>query len=147
MGRIVKEIVEKRREAREKREILEFLGVILELDRKLGVVREDVKSGRVVEAAEGLRELKGALGVKGGGDAETAVAEGEPAVYAILRKQWADCFEEVNWTFALICVVRVIEFCLIAASSSCLQKLFCLENYMVFVLYIYFYLVVMTIST
>ncbi|KAL1555485.1 centromere/kinetochore protein zw10 isoform X1 [Salvia divinorum] len=92
VGRIVKEIVEKRREAREKREILECLGVILELDGKLGVVREDVKSGRVVEAAEGLRELKAALGMKGGGDSHTA-AEGEPAVYAILRKQWVDCFE------------------------------------------------------
>ncbi|XP_041990661.1 centromere/kinetochore protein zw10 homolog [Salvia splendens] len=95
VGRIVKEIVEKRREAREKREILEFLGVVLELDGKLVVVREDVKRGRVVEAAEGLRELKEALGVKGGGDAQTA-AEGEPAVYAILRKQWADCFEEIQ---------------------------------------------------
>ena len=96
--------MEKRREAREKREILEFLGVVLELDRKLAVVMEDVRRGRVVEAAEGLRELKEALGVKGGGDAKTA-AEGEPAVYAILRKQWADCFEEVNWNFALICVI------------------------------------------
>ncbi|XP_047943283.1 centromere/kinetochore protein zw10 homolog [Salvia hispanica] len=95
VGRIVREIVEKRREAREKREILEFLGVVLELDRKLAVVREDVRRGRVVEAAEGLRELKEALGVKGGGDAKTA-AEGEPAVYAILRKQWADCFEEIQ---------------------------------------------------
>ncbi|KAL1560850.1 centromere/kinetochore protein zw10 [Salvia divinorum] len=95
VGRIVKEIVEKRREAREKREILEFLGVILELDGKLGVVREDVKRGRVVEAAEGLRELKEALGVKGGGDAQTA-AEGEPVVYAIIRKHWADCFEEIQ---------------------------------------------------
>ncbi|KAH6788704.1 centromere/kinetochore protein [Perilla frutescens var. frutescens] len=94
VGRIVKEIAGKRREAREKREILDFLRVILELDRKVVVVREDVKSGRVVEAAEGLRELKEALGVKGGGDAETA--EGEPVVYAILRKQWTDCFEEIQ---------------------------------------------------
>ncbi|KAH6837347.1 centromere/kinetochore protein [Perilla frutescens var. hirtella] len=94
VGRIVKEIAGKRREAREKREILDFLRVILELDRKLVVVREDVKSGRVVDAAEGLRELKEALGVKGGGDAETA--EGEPVVYAILRKQWTDCFEEIQ---------------------------------------------------
>ncbi|KAH6780919.1 centromere/kinetochore protein [Perilla frutescens var. hirtella] len=94
VGRIAKEIAGKRREAREKREILDFLRVILELDRKLVVVREDVKSGRVVDAAEGLRELKEALGVKGGGDAETA--EGEPVVYAILRKQWTDCFEEIQ---------------------------------------------------
>ncbi|KAI3457630.1 hypothetical protein Pfo_014293 [Paulownia fortunei] len=95
VGRIVREIVEKRREAREKREILEFVGVVLELHRKLGVVRDDVKNGRVVEAAEGLRELKEALGVKGNGDTEAAV-EGEPEVYWILKKQWTDCFEEIQ---------------------------------------------------
>lgn len=108
MARIVREIVEKRREAREKREILGFLGVILELDGKLVVVREDLKSGRVVEAAEGLRELKEALGVKGGGDAETA-AEGEPAVYAILRKQWADCFEEIQ-ELLMRCMENAVRF-------------------------------------
>ncbi|KAK6157066.1 hypothetical protein DH2020_011314 [Rehmannia glutinosa] len=95
VGRIVREVVEKRREAREKREILEFLEVLLELDRKLGVVRDDMKSGRVVEAAEGLRELKEALGVKGNGDAEASV-EGEPEVYGILKKQWTDRFEEIQ---------------------------------------------------
>ncbi|KAG6404793.1 hypothetical protein SASPL_132369 [Salvia splendens] len=68
--RIVKEIVEKRRKRGEKGRL-------------------------VVEAAEGLRELKAALGMKGGGDSHTA-AEGEPAVYAILRKQWVDCFEEIQ---------------------------------------------------
>ncbi|XP_051152143.1 centromere/kinetochore protein zw10 homolog [Andrographis paniculata] len=95
VGRIVREIVEKRRDAREKREILEFVEVALELDRKLGIVRDDVKNGRVVEAAEGLRELKIGLGVKGNGDADAA-AEGEPAVYGILKKQWADCYEEIQ---------------------------------------------------
>ncbi|KAK6134974.1 hypothetical protein DH2020_031258 [Rehmannia glutinosa] len=95
VGRIVREVVEKRREAREKREILEFLEVLLELDRKLGVVRDDMKSGRVVEAAEGLRELKEALGVKGNGDAEASV-EGEPEVYGILKKQWTDRFGEIQ---------------------------------------------------
>lgn len=108
VARIVREIVEKRREAREKREILGFLGVILELDGKLVVVREDLKSGRLVEAAEGLRELKEALGVKGGGDAETA-AEGEPAVYAILRKQWADCFEEIQ-ELLMRCMENAVRF-------------------------------------
>lgn len=108
MAKIVREIVEKRREAREKREILGFLGVILELDGKLVVVREDLKSGRVVEAAEGLRELKEALGVKGGGDADTA-AEGEPAVYAILRKQWADCFEEIQ-ELLMRCMENAVRF-------------------------------------
>ncbi|GFP90896.1 centromere/kinetochore protein zw10 homolog [Phtheirospermum japonicum] len=95
VGRIVLEIVEKRREARETNEILEFVGVVLELDRKFGVVRNDMESGRVVEAADGLRELKEALGVKGNGDDEAAV-EGEPEVYGILKRQWTDCFEEIQ---------------------------------------------------
>ncbi|KAL8474248.1 hypothetical protein ACS0TY_030899 [Phlomoides rotata] len=95
VGRIVREIVEKRRESREKMEILEFLGVVLELDRKFRVVKEELKNGRVVEAAEGLRELKVAIGVKGNGEYETAV-EGEPLLYGILRKQWTDCFEEIQ---------------------------------------------------
>ncbi|KAL0354259.1 UNVERIFIED_CONTAM: Centromere/kinetochore protein zw10 [Sesamum angustifolium] len=93
VGRIFREIVEKTRESREKREILEFVEVVLELDRKLGVVSNNVKNGKVAEAAEGLKELKIALGVKGNGDAEAA--EGEPVVYGILKKHWSDCFEEV----------------------------------------------------
>ncbi|KAL6554380.1 hypothetical protein OROMI_020053 [Orobanche minor] len=95
VGRIVREIVEKRREAREKKEILDFVGVVLELNRKFGVVRDDIKSGRVVEAAEGLRELKIAIGVKGNGDAE-AVVEGEPEVYGILKREWTDCFDKIQ---------------------------------------------------
>ncbi|CAA0815882.1 Centromere/kinetochore protein zw10 homolog [Striga hermonthica] len=95
VGRIVRKIVEKRLEAREKREVLQFVGVVLELDRKFGVVRDDVKSGRVVEAADGLRELKIAIGVGGGSDAEVA-AEGEPEVYGILKRQWTECFEEIQ---------------------------------------------------
>lgn len=94
VGRIVREIVEKRRESREKMEILGFLGVVLELDSKFRVVKEELKNGRVVEAAELLRELKVAIGVKSNGENETAV-EGEPLLYGILRKQWTDCFEEV----------------------------------------------------
>ncbi|XP_011100469.1 centromere/kinetochore protein zw10 homolog isoform X2 [Sesamum indicum] len=100
VGRIFREIVEKRRESREKREILEFVEVVLELDRKLGGVSNNVKNGKVVEAAEGLKELKIALGVKGNGDAEAA--EGEPMVYGILKKHWTDCFEEIQellWRF------------------------------------------------
>lgn len=102
MGRIVREIVEKRRQSREKMEILEVLGVVLELDSKFRVVKEELKNGKVVEAAEGLRELKIAIGVKGNGENETAV-EGEPLLYGILRKQWTDCFEEVMLIFSFIC--------------------------------------------
>ncbi|KAL6570522.1 hypothetical protein OROGR_000072 [Orobanche gracilis] len=96
VGKIVREIVEKRREAREKKEILDFVGVVLELNRKFSVVRDDIKSGRVVEAAEGLNELKIALRVKGNGDAE-AVVEGEPEMYVILKREWTDCFEKLQF--------------------------------------------------
>lgn len=94
MSGIVKEVVDKRRELGEKKEVLEFLGVVLQLYGKLGVIGEDVKRGRVVEAAEGLRELKEAIGVSASGDSGVPV-EGEPVVCGILRKQWNDCFEEV----------------------------------------------------
>ncbi|KAL0307150.1 UNVERIFIED_CONTAM: Centromere/kinetochore protein zw10, partial [Sesamum radiatum] len=100
VGRIFREIVEKTRDSREKQEILEFVEVVLELDRKLGGFSNNVKNGKVAEAAEGLKELKIALGVKGNGDAEAA--EGEPVVYGILKKHWSDCFEEIQellWRF------------------------------------------------
>ncbi|EYU19267.1 hypothetical protein ABFS82_01G101000 [Erythranthe guttata] len=106
--RIIREIVDKRREAREKKEILDFVGVVLELDRKFGVVRDDMKNGRVVEAAEGLRELKEAVGLKGNSDAESAV-EGDPAVYGILKKQWTDCFDEIQ-DFLLRCMESAVQF-------------------------------------
>ncbi|KAK4492826.1 hypothetical protein RD792_000151 [Penstemon davidsonii] len=96
VGGIIKEVVEKRRELGEKREILEFVGVVLELDRKLGVVREDSRSGRVVEAAEGLMDLKNALGVKGSDGDDDVAVEDEPVVYGILKKQWSDSFEEIQ---------------------------------------------------
>ncbi|XP_073151139.1 centromere/kinetochore protein zw10 homolog [Henckelia pumila] len=89
--KIIGEIVEKRRELLEKREILELVGIVLDLDRKFGVFRKNVESGRVVEAAEGLRELKLLLGVS-----RNDVVEGEPFVYGILRKHWTDCFEEIQ---------------------------------------------------
>ncbi|KAG6419593.1 hypothetical protein SASPL_121815 [Salvia splendens] len=68
----------------------------LAMDVLINSINEIVEKRREArEKREILEELKEALGVKGGGDAQTA-AEGEPAVYAILRKQWADCFEEIQ---------------------------------------------------
>lgn len=91
VGKIIGEIVEKRRELVEKRESLELVGVVLELDQKLGGVRNNFESGRVVEAAEGLRDLKLLLGVS-----RNDVVEGDPLVYGILRNHWNDCFEEIQ---------------------------------------------------
>lgn len=84
----------KRREVKDKREELELVKVVLELSEELGRAREDVKEGRVVEAAEKVRSLKAALRIRGGGDGRE-VQEGEPVVYGLLRKEWRECFEEV----------------------------------------------------
>jgi len=67
----------------------------LELSEELGRVKEDVKEGRVVEAAEKVRSLKAALRISGGGDGREA-EEGEPVVYGLLREEWRECFEEIQ---------------------------------------------------
>ncbi|KAH7861541.1 hypothetical protein Vadar_027520 [Vaccinium darrowii] len=89
----VAEIGRKRKEVKEKREELELVRVVLELSEELGRVKEDVKEGRVVEAAEKVRSLKAALRIRDGGDAEE---EGEPVVYDLLSKEWRDCFDEIQ---------------------------------------------------
>ena len=63
----------------------------MELSEELRRVREDVGSGRVVEAAEAVRRLKAALRV----DDDVGAAAGEPVMYGVLRKEWSECFEEV----------------------------------------------------
>ncbi|KAF7140520.1 hypothetical protein RHSIM_Rhsim06G0169400 [Rhododendron simsii] len=74
------EIGRKRKEAREKREVLELVRVVLELSEELRGAREDVRAGRVVEAAEKVRGLKVALRVRGDAEEEE---EGEPVVQLI----------------------------------------------------------------
>ncbi|KAK3038916.1 hypothetical protein RJ639_027544 [Escallonia herrerae] len=90
---VIEEIGRKRREAREIKELLELVRVISELSEKLKFVREEVREGRVVEAASALRGLKEVLRIQ---DNVAAAEEGEPAVYALLRKEWTDCFEEIQ---------------------------------------------------
>ncbi|EPS58522.1 hypothetical protein M569_16291, partial [Genlisea aurea] len=96
VSRIVRQIVQRKREAKEKAEISEFVEAILESDAKLSEMRNDLKNGRVVESAQGLMELKGALGITGGhGDYEAAEGD-ELAVHGILKRQWNECFEEIQ---------------------------------------------------
>ncbi|PSS16115.1 Centromere/kinetochore protein like [Actinidia chinensis var. chinensis] len=86
---VVEEIGRTRREAREKRELLDLVRAIVELSEELRSVREDVGAGRVVEAAQAVRRLKVSLRVEDG-------AAGEPVVYGVLRKEWSECFEEIQ---------------------------------------------------
>ncbi|XP_058220146.1 centromere/kinetochore protein zw10 homolog isoform X2 [Rhododendron vialii] len=99
------EIGRKRKEAREKREVLELVRVVLELSEELRAAREDVRAGRVVEAAEKVRGLKVALRVRGDAEEE----EGEPVVYGLLRKEWRECFEEIQDLLARF-MERAVQF-------------------------------------
>lgn len=91
---MVDQVSEKRREVREKRKVLELVSVVVEVTEKLRFVREEMRGGRVVEAAEAVRELEKALGIRDG-DGEAEGEEGEPVVYGLLRSEWMDCFQEV----------------------------------------------------
>nr|XP_011467760.1 PREDICTED: centromere/kinetochore protein zw10 homolog isoform X2 [Fragaria vesca subsp. vesca] len=92
IGQIMKQMSSATKEAREKRELLELVGAILEISEKLKAAREAVRSGRLRFAAEQVRELKKALRVCG----DDIVDEGEPVVYGLLRKEWSDCFDEIQ---------------------------------------------------
>ncbi|KAJ6390243.1 hypothetical protein OIU77_024461 [Salix suchowensis] len=86
---IIEELSGKMKEARAKREILELVRIIVGISERLGGVKEGVKNGRLRLAADDIRELKKVLRI---GDEE----EREPVVYGLLRKEWLDCFEEIQ---------------------------------------------------
>uniref|UniRef100_A0A2P2LAA8 Centromere/kinetochore protein zw10 N-terminal domain-containing protein n=1 Tax=Rhizophora mucronata TaxID=61149 RepID=A0A2P2LAA8_RHIMU len=88
---ITTEIAGKMREAKEKKELLELVRVIVGISERMRGVREGVKNGRLRFAAEELTELKKSLRI---GDEERTR---EPLLYGLLRNEWLDCFEERNW--------------------------------------------------
>lgn len=90
------EIGRKMREAKEKKEMLGLVRVILELSEKLKLVKVELRKGRVVEAAEVVKDLKVALRIRENGGKEEEEEEREPVVYGLLRKEWTECFEEVR---------------------------------------------------
>lgn len=85
----VSEIEKTMKELKAKRELLDLVKVIVELSERLKSVQEDLKNGRLISAAEAVRDLKKAVG--------TVAEEREPVVYGLLRKEWAECFEEVRY--------------------------------------------------
>ncbi|KAK6286913.1 hypothetical protein POUND7_013092 [Theobroma cacao] len=86
---LVDEIGRKTKEAREKRELLGLLRVIVGICERLEGARSALRNGRLSFVAEEVKELNKALRI---GDEE----EGEPIVYGLLRKQWADLFDEMQ---------------------------------------------------
>lgn len=90
---VVKDMNGKSREVRVKRELLELVRAIVEISEKLNAAREGLRNGRLMFSAEELRELKKALRVS---DDYDQVDHREPVVYGLLRKEWSNCFEEVD---------------------------------------------------
>nr|VDC70498.1 unnamed protein product [Brassica rapa] len=90
---VVDEIREKTKEVRVKRESLGLVSVVVGVCEALRETKEALKSGRFGFAAERIREVKGVLRV---GEEE----EGEPVVYVLLRREWSDCFDEIQEVLA-----------------------------------------------
>ncbi|KAJ9176843.1 hypothetical protein P3X46_012115 [Hevea brasiliensis] len=86
---IVEEASVKMRELRVKKELLELVRALVGISDRLRDVREALKNGRLTFAAEEVRDLKKALRI---GDED----EKDPVVYGLLRKEWLDCFEEIQ---------------------------------------------------
>ncbi|CAN1232715.1 Centromere/kinetochore protein zw10 homolog [Linum perenne] len=86
---ILEELSRTLSEAKVKKELLQLVNAIVEISERLGGVKEGVKNGRLIVAAEELKELKVALRI---GDEE----DGDPVVYGLLRKEWLACFEEIQ---------------------------------------------------
>ncbi|XP_019052742.1 PREDICTED: centromere/kinetochore protein zw10 homolog isoform X3 [Nelumbo nucifera] len=88
---IVDEINSKRKELKEKKEFLAIIQTVVNLVRRLTSVREDLKDGRLMDAAGAVRDLKKALPIH-----DEVVEKREPVVFGLLRKEWMDCFDEVR---------------------------------------------------
>ncbi|KAJ8485475.1 hypothetical protein OPV22_017960 [Ensete ventricosum] len=95
---LVSEIRAKRRELEERREALEVVRAVSALHRRLASAREDLRAMRLVAAAEAVRDLK--KGLSDADEEEGASVENEPAVFGFLRKEWAECLDELQEVLA-----------------------------------------------
>ncbi|BAT81022.1 hypothetical protein LR48_Vigan07g050000 [Vigna angularis] len=86
---VVSEMKVKKEELKVKKELLGLVGTVVGLNKRLESVKEALRSGRFEFAAQGLKELKVALRIDEKDDRE-------PLVYGLLRKEWSQCFEEIQ---------------------------------------------------
>ncbi|XP_042397704.1 centromere/kinetochore protein zw10 homolog isoform X2 [Zingiber officinale] len=91
---LVSEIRDKRRELVERREALEVVRTLSAIHSQLTLAREDLKGGRLVAAAEAIRNLR--KGMIFGSEKDEGGGFDEPAVYGFLRKDWSECFDELQ---------------------------------------------------
>ncbi|XP_010413935.1 PREDICTED: centromere/kinetochore protein zw10 homolog isoform X2 [Camelina sativa] len=90
---VMDEITEKTKEVKLKRESLDLVSAIVGICEALQETKEALKNGRFRFAAERIRELKIVLRI---GEEE----DGEPVAYALLRKEWSNCFDEIQEVLA-----------------------------------------------
>ncbi|XP_043718741.1 centromere/kinetochore protein zw10 homolog isoform X2 [Telopea speciosissima] len=95
----VAEINSTRKELKERKELLVLVQTIVNLIRRLRLVSEDLGTGRIINASEALRDLKKALLIH-----DEEVKGREPLIFSLLRKEWMDCFDEVQTV-----LVRLME--------------------------------------
>lgn len=111
---IIDDMKEKTKGAREKRELLELVKVIVEMDDRLKGVREATRKGMLKFAAEEVRELKYALRIYNDDNCK----DGEPLVYGLLKREWHQCFEEVRKLLWYLEDVYVWDLHFIFSSTS-----------------------------
>ncbi|KAJ3693318.1 hypothetical protein LUZ60_008798 [Juncus effusus] len=112
---LVDQIVEKRRELKEKKEAVDVVEKISGFLDRIRDVREGAREGRVLEAALSVKELKGEFFVE-------KKEEGEPLVFELLRKEFANCFDELQMSLARNleeCIKFDVEKRRLIVSSSC----------------------------
>ncbi|RZC66614.1 hypothetical protein C5167_010306 [Papaver somniferum] len=91
----LKEICSVRRDLKEKNELLSLVKIIVNLVERLKVVKENLKVGELINAAESLRDLKKDLLIHDD-DRKEVGDKREPVVFELLRKEWFDCFDELQ---------------------------------------------------
>ncbi|RZC63864.1 hypothetical protein C5167_025605 [Papaver somniferum] len=95
-----REICSVRKDLKEKKELLSLVKIIVNLAERLKLVRDDLKVGKLINAAELLRDLKKDLLIVDDDRKEVGGGKREPVVFELLRKEWFDCFDE----FQEVCV-------------------------------------------
>ncbi|KAG0495464.1 hypothetical protein HPP92_000155 [Vanilla planifolia] len=113
-GPCKRKIGRKRQELEEQKEALAVVRTVSTLLNRLKGVSDDIRAGRLVEAAVDVRDLK--IGLRFSEVEDNKRVEEEPAFYGFSRKEWLDCFEERDALLLYLqsiiskCVESLIQF-------------------------------------